>query len=221
MDSVQAAHVGEEVAFDFVLTDATGAFLAPTGVADYVIATIGGQRQAVETDLGGHFVFSHHFKASKPGDRVRVTTEAFRERGRRDFIQVLGEVPGRAQAVGRWIASESSRDEPDQRIASDAVDLEFYQAVVDLPVSGTGDDLDLDTGVMRFRKLDGRVVAVYAMRPGRPGFVLSERSAAGGFRVTFQPDASMLNPSGSTEVEFSIQDRAGRRVTASATLPTP
>lgn len=216
MDGLQKAHIGEQVAFDFVLTDAGGAFVSPTGVADYLVATVGVERREVEPDLGGHFAFAHHFKAVKPGERVRVTAEAYRERGRRDFVQSLGR-----EAVGHWIASENRRDEPDQRIASDAVDLEFYQAVVDLLVEGTGDDLDLETGVMRFRKLDGRVVAVYATRSGRPGFELSERSATGRFRVMFQPDAAMLNPSGPTEVEFSIQDRAGRRVAASATLPTP
>lgn len=217
MDAVQKAHVGEEVAFDFVLTDATGAFVNPTGVADYVVATIGADRHEVEPDLGGHFVFTHRFKGVRPGERVRVTADAYRERGRRDFVLAMGRNP----EVGRWIASERAGDEPDQRIVSDSVDLEFYQAVVDMPVDGTGDDLDLETGVMRLRKLDGRVVAVYAGRPGRPGFELNERAASGGFRVTFQPEASMLNSSGFTDVEFSIRDRVGRRLSASTQLPTP
>jgi hypothetical protein len=211
MDGKQLAHVGEQVAFDFVLTDAGGAFIRPHGIADYVVATVGDERLEVEADLDGHFAFSRVFKTDKAGQHVRVAAEAFRERGRRDFVQGLG----------RWAASEDGRDEPDQRIASDAVDLEFYQAAVDLPVEGTGDDLDLDTGVLRFRKLDGRTVAVHACRPGRSGFELQEGLGSGGFRVRFQPDAAMLNPSGSTDVEFSIQDRSGRRVTASMTLLTP
>lgn len=211
MDGAQRAHVGEAVAFDFVLTDGGGAFVSPTGVVDYVVATLGSEREEVEADPGGHFVFSHTFKTLKPGDRVRVTAEAFRERGRRDFVRVLG----------RWVGPEISHDQPDQRIAGDVVDLEFYQTVVDLPVDGTGDEMDRETGVMRFRRLDGRAFAVYADRPGRPGFEFREGSTAGSFRVTFQPDAAMLNPNGTTDVEFSIQDRAGRRVTASARAPTP
>ena len=40
MDPRQPAHIGEEVQFDFVLTDGWGTFVEPTGRADYCVVTV-------------------------------------------------------------------------------------------------------------------------------------------------------------------------------------
>ena len=211
MDGTQAAHVGENVRFDFVLTDTLGAFVSPAGAADYAVVTIDEGRREIEPDSQGHFSLEHRLTQSKEGDRVRVRAEAVRQNGRRDYMQVQG----------RWLRSESERNEPDRSVAGDSVDLLVYQSAVELHLDGTGDELDLETGVLRLRKLDGTMHTVYADRPGPKGFSLAGPDRSGKITVTFSPDGDMVNPTGTTDAEFSIQDRSGRRIAGVQRIKTP
>ena len=84
----QMAHVGEEVHFDFLLQDWQGRFLPPQGLADYCAVTVGYERIEVAPDIHGRFRFSHRFTRVQPGDRVELTTTAFRQRGGRDWMRI-------------------------------------------------------------------------------------------------------------------------------------
>lgn len=209
--ATQKAHVGEEVLFDFVLTDPLGRFLMPEHVADYAVLTIGEDRVETESDPSGHFAFSYKIAKTRPGEKIRIRSAAFRQLGRRDYMKVQN----------RWLKAESPADESDRIIAEDTLNLEVYQAVVDLTLDGSADELDAESGVLRFRRLDGKTARVYVSRAGRRGFELSGPDQAGGYRVTFRPEGADLNPTGTTDVELTIDDRGGRRHSASMVLPTP
>lgn len=207
----QMVHVGETVRFDFVLTDALGRLVQPTGLADYCVSYISGQRLEASPDITGHFGFAHTFDDVRPGQTVTVKTTAYRQRGQRDFMNIRG----------KWYQSDSPYELPDKKVGSGSIRLEVYAAPVELTIPQPPDDLDLETGVMRIRRGDGATTSVYIDRPGRPGFTITGPEPAGRYQVRYLPWGDELNASGSTEVEFTIYDRAGQAHYAAVTLETP
>ncbi len=197
--------------FDFVLEDVFHRLVSPVGLADYCVAQIGGERIEAAPDEKGHFAFSHRFEAVQPDEKIKVRATAYQQRGERDFMMVRGQ----------WLQADSPYAQPDRKIAGDSLKLAIYRAMVDLRMPRPPDDLDLETGVMRFRRLDGTVAPVYIDRPGRPGFVVTGPEPDGYYRITYAPKAEELNPTGTTEVVFTIHDAAGQPHTVSTELDTP
>lgn len=208
----QQVHVGEEVQFDFVLQNAAGRLVQPFGLADYCASIIGDERIEAEADPVGHFQFSHLFDDVPPGATVKVTTTAYQQRGGRDFMRIRG----------TWLPSDSPFNERDRKVATEAsLILTVYQASIDLTFAAGDEDLDPETGVLRIRKSDGSMTAIYEDRPGRPGFTLTGPDADGRYHVHYDPNGRQLNPTGTTDVTFVIYDRAGQVHEASAAIDTP
>jgi len=224
MASTQLAHVGEQVHFDFVLTDWRGRFVGPTGIADYCVAIpsglrtgIGGERVETEPDAKGHFRFSYPLDRLRAGDKLKVTATAFQQRDSRDFMKI----------GGRWLTADSPYAQPDRKVAGDAVQLTIYQTTVDMKIARPADDLDPESGVLRFQCADGgggpgyTGTPVYMDKPGRPGFRIGGPESDGYYRVEYRPTGGQLNPTGTTDVEFTIHDLGGQRHVVSQTLSTP
>jgi hypothetical protein len=213
----QMAHVGETVQFDFVLTDIWGRFVAPTGLADYCVAMIGSERAEAEPDERGHFRFSYALDRARPGEKVPVTATAYQQRGSRDHMKIRGQ----------WLTADSPYAEPDRKIAGDSIQLTIYQTKVEMKIVRPADDLDPESGVLRLQRGDGTAAPVYTGtpvyidKPGRPGFRLDGPEPNGYYRVEYQPTGEQLNPTGTTEVEFSVYDLGGQRHVVSQTLSTP
>src|SRR3989304_5586527 len=98
-------------------------------------------------------------RAVAAGER-KVTATAFQQRDSRDFMKV----------GGRWLKADSPYAEPDSRVAGDAVQLTIYQTTVDIIIARPADDLDPESGVLRFQCADGGGGPVYLDKLGRPGF---------------------------------------------------
>lgn len=211
MASRQQVHVGEEVQFDFVLTDWRNRRLTPIGIADYCVATIGSRRVEAEPDLEGHFQFSHAFTNVVPGDTIVVEAGAFRQRGGRDYMKVRDE----------WMRSDSPFEEPDKRVARDSIRFKVYSVPIEITLPPSPDEFDPDTGVLRIRRRDGSTTSVFIDRPSRPGFTLDGPDDAGRYTVRYVPDGNVLNPSGTTRVEFTIYDTGGRPHRGTVVLDTP
>jgi len=211
MASTQEAHIGEQVYFDFVLTDWRGRFLGPTGIADYCVAMIGGERVEADPDAKGHFRFSYTLDHASAGENLKVTATAYQQFDSRDFMKI----------GGRWLKADSPYAQPDRKVAGDSVKLTIYQTTLDMQIARPADDLDPESGVLRFQCVDGGGGPVYVDKPGRPGFKIGGPASDGYYRVEYRPTGGQLNPTGTTEVEFTIHDLGGQRHVVSQTLNTP
>ena len=209
--STQPAHVGETAQFDLVLTDWRGRFVGPTGIADYCVAKIGGERVETEPDAKGHFRFSYTLDRVRAGEKLNVTATAFQQLDSRDFMKI----------GGRWLKADSPYAEPDRKVAGDAVQLTIYQTAVGMKIARPADDLDPESGGLRFQCVDGGGGPVYLDKPGRPGFRISGPEPNGYYRVEYLPTGGQLNPTGTTDIEFTIYDLGGQRHVVSQTLNTP
>ena len=209
--SKQSAHVGEQVHFDFVLTDWLGRFVAPPGLADYCVAMIGEERVEAEPDAKGHFQFSQTLDRVRPGEKLKVTATAFQQRDSRDSMKI----------GARWLKADSPYAQPDRKVAGDVVQLTIYQTTVDLKIARPADDLDPESGVLRIHCLDSGGGPVYLDKPGRPGFRIVGPGSDGYYRVEYRPTGGQLNPTGTTDVEFTIHDLGGQRHVVTQTLSTP
>ena len=209
-DRTQYAHVGERVSFDFVLTDALGRFVDPVGIVDYCVAKMGSERIEMEIEPSGHFSFARPIKAP-PGASLQVEVSAIRQLAGRDQVKVGAE----------WIRSKSPFEQPDKRIASDAVTLIVYQAQVRLRLASPPTELDPETGVMVIHSDKRGAVSVYIDRPGRPGFRITGPDADSYYTITYDPPGDVLHDHGTTKVVFSVYDLSGQRHEISEVLDTP
>ncbi len=207
----QMVHVGETVRFDFVLVDHAGRFVHPLGLADYCVMMIGPERKDAKPDLGGHFQFTHRFDDVPTGSEIEVRASAYRQHGGRDFMKMSG----------RWLQNDNPFDQPDQKVAGDAILLRVYETSLELILARPADELDMESGVLRVHRTDGAETSVYIDRPHRPGFRIFGPEPDGSYRIRYQPAGSELNPVGTTEVEFVIYDVAGRSYRVASTFATP
>ena len=204
-------HAGETVQFDFVLVDWRGGFVHPLGSADYAVALAGSERIEAEFDEQGHVTFSYPFDSMNAGDVVRMRVAAYRLRGSRDWMKISGE----------WLRNDSPYDSPDRRVARDSITLEVYEAPIELAVARPPDGFDLQTAVLKISRKDGAIRSVYIDRPTRPGFTAIETPDNDHLRIRYLPSGADLNPTGTTEVEFTVYDMAGRLYRVAETLTTP
>ncbi len=208
----QQIHVGETVEFSFVLKKPlSNDSVSANGIADYCAFLIGGDRVESEIDDAGGFRAKYKFADVEDGAQVQVVASAFSTQDDRDFMQI----------AGKWLQTESPYNKPDQRVASANVLLSFYQSVVRFKLLKPEHAYDLGTGKMTFRCEGDRLVSVFENRPPRVGFEISEENADGSRWVAYLPSGDQLNPTGTTEVEFSIYDVAGNRMTFTETIETP
>jgi len=207
----QMVHVGEAVQFDFVLQDESGRFVSPRERADYVVLQVGQERLETDPDDAGHFPFQLTLNGVRPGETLDVQAAAFAQQGGRDFMKVRGQ----------WLKTESPYAAPDRRVAGDSLRFTAYQSTIDFTIPRPPDDLDLETGVLRLRRVDGSSTSVYIDRPGRRGFVITGPEPQGYYRVTYSPKGTEVNPTGTTDVEFIIFDAGGQRHAAAQTIETP
>lgn len=217
MAAKQMAHVGETVHFDFVLTDWLGQFVAPTGLADYCVVIpsrlrtgIGEERIEVEPDANGHFQFTYRLDHVGAGDKLKITATAFQQFDSRDFMKV----------GTQWLKADSPYAQPDRKVAVDAVQFTVYQTTLDLKPPRPADDLDPESGVLRFQNLHGGG-PIYLDKPGRSGFRIVGPGTDGYYRVEYRPTGEQLNPTGTTDVEFTVYDLGGQRHVMTQTLNTP
>lgn len=209
-DPEQYAHVGEDVSFDFVLTNALDRFLDPVGIIDYGVAVIDGERIEMEVEPTGHLTFSREITA-EVGSRLDVTVTGYRQLAGRDQIKVGTE----------WVRSASPFEQPDKKVASDSVTLMVYQAQVHLRLPSPPAALDPETGVMTLTSDRESPVSVYIDRPGRPGFRITGPDADAYYTVTLDPPGNVLNDHGTTKVGFTIYDLSGQRHMISDEIETP
>ncbi len=211
MANRQMVHVGEEVEFQFVLVDVLRHFVHPMGLADYCVTLIGDERMETTPDVHGYFRFSYPFAEFQPGQKIKVTTKAYRQRGGRDFMKIRG----------HWLQSDSPYEIRDKKVAADSIVFTVYESLIEFTVVRPPDDLDPETGVIRIRRADGTTKSVYVDKPGRPGFVMSDPGPDGFHHVTYRPRGTELNPTGTTDVTLTIYDRSGQAHHAALTVETP
>lgn len=209
--SKQLAHVGETVQFDFVLVDWRGGFVSPFGLAEYVVAFAGTERIEAEFNEKGHISFSYPFDSMNAGDVIKVKVTAFSQRGSRDWMRIGDE----------WLQNDSPYDSADRRVARDSITLKVYEAPIELAVERPPDGFDLQTAVLKIARADGAIRSVYVERPTRPGFTAVESPNDDHLRIRYLPSGADLNPTGTTEVEFTVYDMAGRLYRVTQTLTTP
>jgi hypothetical protein len=208
----QRIHVGETVEFSFVLKKTLGNdSIDAHGIADYCAFSIGGNRVEAEIDDTGGFKVEYTFADVEDGGQVEVVASAFSTQDDRDFMQI----------AGKWLQTESPYNKPDKRVAAASVLLTAYQSVVRFKLPKPEHAYDLGTGKMTFHCEGDRLISVFEHRPPRVGFEISEESADGSRWVAYLPTGDHLNPTGTTDVEFSIYDVAGNRLTFTDTLQTP
>ena len=207
----QHAHVGEEVLFDFVLTRPMDRRpLDPVGIADYCVLQIGEARRIAKPDFDGHFRFSHTLTDQSAGSRIKAIATAYRAVGHQDLAAIAADSAALDGAV----------DDVDQKQAADSVRLVIYQAKIDLTIPKTASPLDPASGRIQIRKADGSVTSVYQDRPNRRGFTITG-AADGGYTISYLPRGDELNPTGTTDIEFTVYDQNARRHALSQKLATP
>jgi len=211
MANRQMVHVGEQVAFHFVIVDSFGRFVHPLGLADYCVTFFGNERIEATPDIEGFFQFSLPFDRIRPGQTTKVTTTAYRQLGGRDFVKIRGE----------WLRSDSPYEIGDRKVASDSIIFTAYEVLIELRIVRPPDDLDPETGVLRICRDDGACTSVYVDLPDRRGFTLTGPGPDGYYRVRYQPVGNELNPTGTTDVRFTIYDQSGQPHHASLTIETP
>lgn len=211
-DNHQQAHVGEQVRFSFILIDPLlNRLLDPYGYADYCMATVGEDCIQCEPDLGGRFRFEHRLTGAEPGQTIRVTASAYRQRGRRDFMRV-GDT---------WLRGESRFDEPDRKFRSDSLFLHVYQSLIRVRLPAGQAPFDFEGGDLRLIKSDGTVSPVYLDRAGRPGFTVEGPDQQGAYTIVYLPKGTELDACGQTDVRFMVHDLAGQPHSAGGVIPTP
>ena len=204
-------HVGEKVEFDFVLQNWRGQRVQPLGLADYCVGIVGDERIEAEPNMYGQFRFAHTFADVHPGQKIKVKATAYSQRGGQDYMKIRGQ----------WIHSDSPYDETDRKFVGDSIILEVYEAPIELTLVCPPDDLNPETGVLRIRRQDETTTVVLPERRSKPGFVMTGPEPDGYYRIRYVPGGDELNPTGTTEVEFVIEDVTGHRHEARATLDTP
>lgn len=207
----QKVHVGETVHFEFVLHDGFGSLVEPRGIADYCVAQIESDRIDVEPDEKGRFRFSLSFERFVEGEKITVTVCAKKQVSQRDFLKV----------GGRWLKNENDKDRQDRVASKNKVELLVYQSKVSFAIDNAIEPMDAAGGVLRLRKSDGTIACIYADRPEKRGFKISEGDRLRSYTVTYEPRGSEVNPTGQTAAELSISDIHGRPRLLTATFPTP
>lgn len=207
----QMVHAGEQVEFNFVLVDSFGRFVHPLGLADYCVTFFGNERIEATPDVEGVFRFAIPFDRIHSGQKAKVTTTAYRQREGRDFVKIRGQ----------WLRSDSPYEIADRIVAGDSIVFTAYEVLIELRIVRPPDDLDPETGVLRLCRDESTCTSVYVDMPDRPGFALTGPHPDGYYRVRYQPTGNELNPSGTTDVRFTIHDRSGQQHYASSTIETP
>jgi hypothetical protein len=210
LEAVQQAHVGETVKFDFLVLDSFGRALRSGDVSDYAVLTIGEARYQTETDLYGHYTFTHRFEQGQAGQSVTAQATAYRQRDQRDYMSIAGE----------WMRYPGADDRDDAPAGSDSVRIELYQAAVELALDAPGAVLSPGAGVLQLLRRDGAKRLVYAASSGRRGFVLTA-NGDGRWLIRYEPTADELDTTGRTAVRFEITDDAGRAHVAEGFVETP
>ncbi len=207
----QRAHVGETVEFSFMLTEALGTEpIHAFGVADYCTFRIGDRRMDTDIDNRGGFRTRCTMDRYAAGDSVKVSATAYRERDARDQMLIAGE----------WITNESPNNKPDDFVATASLRLDVYQSHVRIVLPPNADGYDFSTARMILRRADGSRTMVFEHRPPRTGFAVSPQ-AGGGWLVDYAPAGDEVNHSGTTDVEFSVYDRANNRHVQTVEIETP
>lgn len=202
-------HVGEEVRFDFVIFKPFTHYpLDPEGIATYAVLDLGSASILSEAGPRGHFEFAHHFQTESPGTVLRARATAYRAIGGRD----------RGRHRTSW--NDFTANEPDRRVASDTVRLQFYQSVVELTVPAAAEPPDFWAARLEIRKSDGTATSVYQDRPTRRGFQVSGPEEQV-YRIRYEPTANEVNETGKTAWEFYVYDRTGRRQVYAGEIDTP
>ena len=136
---VQDAHVGEELAFSFILRERFKRDrLALFGIADYAAVYILGDRIEAPAGIDHTFAFKYKLEGVEPGRTITATAEAFKIRGSRDYMKIRG----------RWQRSVSTVDDTDKQVARDSIKLRIYQSKVDFTVPASSTVLDWPTARM-------------------------------------------------------------------------
>lgn len=207
----QFAVAGEQVAFDFILTQPFKKQpLDPISIADYCILELGDQAQVSEPDFNGHFRFTQTLGRLAPGAEVTAKATAYKTFGRRD-VRLIPD---------GGLVRHPTGDDPDRRVAGDSVRLRIYQAQVELEFPQPPDELDLETARLQIRRDDGSITSIYPAVADRPGFRV-DGPTDGRYRISYTPAADELNATGTTDVQFVVYDRTGQRHELSATIETP
>ncbi len=209
----QLAVVNERVEFSFVLARSrrSPAPMAPEGIADYCLFTIGNELLEADLNAMGHYRLTYEFTGREPGETVPVSATAFRQRGVRDRMKV-GDT---------WVHNEGPYDQPDMQIADDAIEMIIYECKVDLPVRRPGRDLDMAAGRLEIQKRDGETRIIHSESPYENGFRHTGPDAEGNYHVLYEPGPDEVNKQGITPIRFTAPDNQGEVHTIEAAIKTP
>jgi hypothetical protein len=197
----QAAHVGENVKFSFILTKTFGKFpVHPAGIAEYCVLEIDQHPVEMELDEGGKFSASYVMPAEWANREIKIKAAAYRQYGQRDRI-VHKE---------RLLQSDRAADPKDQAIARDAITMLVYQSAIEFKVEKEAEELDFDAAHLVVRKADGTSSTVAKFGVSGRGFLVDSRTESAEHTVRYEPACAQVNGTGMTQAELTVPDRAGR-----------
>ena len=172
---------------------------------------VGSDRVEADIDERGGFHAEYSIDRARPGETIRVSATAYRQREGRDYMKI----------AGSWLQNQSPNNKPDRKVVGASVKLFVYQSHIRFELPRSADEYDFSTAQMVIRRADGSHTVVYEHRPPRIGFTRTHREEGGGWWIDYSPSGDEVNPTGTTEVEFSIYDLAGNRHFFKKTIETP
>ncbi len=208
----QMVHVGEHVRFSFVMTQSLHAEqgIDPVGLVDYCLMRVNNKLIEPEMSTGGQYILSHLFDDIVDGQQIRVAAMTYRIHGQRDRRLIAGE----------WVNLDTP-DRADQLVARDEILLTAYKSRIELPVTPIGEGWDILGGRLRLIRSDGGTVVIRAAIGHDDGFVVRGPFEEGEYMITYAPDAEMLNPKGTTRIQFVVTDDRGKQHVIERLLSTP
>ena len=193
-------HAGETAKFRITVTPDS---------ADYVVASLNGEMLVLPKVAPGQFAFSRKFRQSWRDKTLRVRARAYRQVGRRDFIERRGSVT-RTRTQG---------DQPDQLVGSSSMAVVCYQSKISIRLDTSGGAPDMSNAQLEIYGPDKKVTRVMFGEPGHVGFVVLGPTAIGNDYVIFyEPQHHQVRQSGRTRV---VLKDPGKGIAREVSINTP
>ncbi len=210
--AVHTAHVGEKVGYSFILREPfKEGRLSLWGLADYAALSILDARVEAEPNIESRFEFEHVLPELHGKRTVTVLAEAFKIRGRKDYLELRG----------RWMMTQDPTDLPDERVAKDAIKLRTYQSEIDYTFDKPIAPLDWSGARLLITRRDGKGSTVFMDRAGRAGFTKNGPDHRGRYRIQYYPKAEQVNKTGTTAAALHVWDVNGQQHTYQFEFDTP
>ena len=196
-------HVGETAQFRVTVEP---------DIADYVVLEINGEAHLLNRVATGQYAFSKHFDQALLNKTLRAQAKAYRQQGRRDYVETRGRI------VKRSTASDPS----DELLGAGSMMIKCYQSKVVIKFTPDGRSApDWRQGTLELFDETGKAVRVAYGQPGRHGFVVLGPEAFGGeYVVYYEPEFDEVRRSGKTRAVFTVPGAPGQTIQVETEVET-